>query len=94
LNISVKPLRSREFLSEINMLRQELVDMENPGRKRVTDSLLDQAFTLGEYPRFSEKVPALSELAKNEKSVDSARSYLFTQKPYVFFDTLLVVKNC
>jgi hypothetical protein len=59
LNISVKPLRSREFLSEINMLRQELVDMENPGRKRVTDSLLDQAFTLGEYPRFSEKVPAL-----------------------------------
>jgi len=29
--------------------------MENPGRKGVTDSLHKQAFTAGEYPRFSRK---------------------------------------
>jgi hypothetical protein len=57
------------------MLRQELVDMENRDRKRVTDSLLKQAFTAGEYPRFSGKVPAFSEQAKNENTGYSARSY-------------------
>jgi hypothetical protein len=57
------------------MLRQELVDMENPGRKGVTDSLHKQAFTAGEYPRFSGKIPAFSEQAKNENTGYSARSY-------------------